>query len=66
MPIMVGDYSTEYADSPFREMVQEAGLRSWLGVPLKAHETVIGVLYVISRTPQQFRDDASTAPERSG
>ena len=58
MPIMVGDYATEYADSPFREVVQEAGLRSWLGVPLKAHEMVMGVLYVISRTPQQFRDDA--------
>ena len=57
MPIMVGDYPTEYADSPFREVVQEAGLRSWLGVPLKARETVMGVLYVISRTPQQFRDD---------
>ena len=57
MPIMVDDYATEYADSPFREVVQEAGLRSWLGVPLKAHDTVMGVLYVISRTPQQFRDD---------
>ena len=57
MPIMVGDYPTEYADSPFREAVQEAGLRSWLGVPLKARERVMGVLYVISRTPQQFRDD---------
>jgi signal transduction histidine kinase len=57
LPIMVGDYSTEYADSPFREVVQEAGLRSWLGVPLQAHDTVIGVLYVISRTPQRFRDD---------
>ena len=39
MPIMVGDYPTEYADSPFREVVQEAGLRSWLGVPLKAPPT---------------------------
>src|SRR5207244_8706534 len=57
MPIMVGDYPAEYADSPFRDVVQEAGLRSWLGVPLKAHDTVMGVLYVISRTPQQFRDD---------
>src|SRR5712691_10161513 len=56
-PIMVGDYSAEYADSPFREVVQETGLRSWLGVPLKAHERVMGVLYVISRTPQQFHDD---------
>jgi signal transduction histidine kinase len=57
MPIMVGDYPTEYADSPFREVVQAAGLRSWLGVPLQARDTVMGVLYVISRTPQQFRDD---------
>src|SRR5262245_14994524 len=57
LPVMVGDYSTEYADSPFRNVVQEAGLRSWLGVPLHAHDTVIGVLYVISRMPQQFRDD---------
>jgi signal transduction histidine kinase/DNA-binding response OmpR family regulator len=32
-------------------------LRSWLGVPLKARDTVMGVLYVISHTPQQFRDD---------
>jgi signal transduction histidine kinase/DNA-binding response OmpR family regulator len=57
LPIMVGDYPTEYADSPFHDVVQEAGLRSWLGVPLKAHNTVMGVLYVISRTPQQFRDE---------
>jgi signal transduction histidine kinase len=57
LPIMVGDYPAEYADSPFHDVVQEAGLRSWLGVPLQARETVMGVLYVISRTPQQFRDD---------
>jgi signal transduction histidine kinase len=57
LPIMVGDYPAEYADSPFREVIQEAGLRSWLGVPLQARDTVMGVLYVISRTPQQFRDD---------
>lgn len=55
--IMVGDYITEYADSPFREVVQEAGLRSWLGVPLQARDTVMGVLYVISHAPQQFHDD---------
>jgi signal transduction histidine kinase len=57
LPIMVGDYPAEYADSPFHDVVQEAGLRSWLGVPLQARETMMGVLYVISRTPQQFRDD---------
>lgn len=57
MPIMVDDYPADCVDSPFRALVQEAGLRSWLGVPLKAHETVLGVLYVIGRTPQQFCDD---------
>jgi signal transduction histidine kinase len=57
LPVLVGDYPAAYADSPFREVVQEAGLRSWLGVPLQARDTVMGVLYVISRTPQQFRDD---------
>jgi signal transduction histidine kinase len=57
LPILVGDYPTEYADSPFRDVVQEDGLRSWLGVPLQARDTVMGVLYVISRTPQQFHDD---------
>ena len=57
MPILVGDYPAEYADSPFRNVVQEAGLRSWLGVPLQTRDTVMGVLYVISCTPQQFRDD---------
>jgi signal transduction histidine kinase/methyl-accepting chemotaxis protein len=57
LPVMVGDYPTEYADSPFRDVVQEDGLRSWLGVPLQARDTVMGVLYVISRTPQQFHDD---------
>jgi signal transduction histidine kinase len=57
LPVLVGDYPAEYADSPFRDVVQEAGLRSWLGVPLQARDMVMGVLYVISRTPQQFRDD---------
>jgi signal transduction histidine kinase len=58
LPVLVGDYPAEYADSPFHDVVQEAGLRSWLGVPLHARDTVMGVLYVISRTPQQFRDEA--------
>ncbi|GIX48590.1 MAG: hypothetical protein KatS3mg131_2801 [Candidatus Tectimicrobiota bacterium] len=55
-PLLVGDYATECADSPFLQTIQEAGLRAWLGVPLQARHTVIGVLYVVSRTPQQFRD----------
>jgi signal transduction histidine kinase len=57
MPVMVADYPTEYTDSPFFQVVQESGLRSWLGVPLKARNTVSGVLYVISRTPHQFHQE---------
>jgi signal transduction histidine kinase/DNA-binding response OmpR family regulator len=52
--ILVGDYPVEYADSPFLKIVQESGLRSWLGVPLKVREVLIGVLYVVSRTPYKF------------
>jgi signal transduction histidine kinase/CheY-like chemotaxis protein len=53
-PIIVGDYRLEYPDSPFLEVIQEAGLRAYVAVPLKAHGSVIGVLYVISRAPHQF------------
>jgi signal transduction histidine kinase/CheY-like chemotaxis protein len=56
-PLMVHDYQAEYRDSPFLEIVQEAGLRSGVAVPLKAHDVVIGVIYVYSRAPQRFRDE---------
>jgi signal transduction histidine kinase/CheY-like chemotaxis protein len=56
-PIMVGDYLQEYLDSPFLEIIQEAGLRSAVAVPLKARDVVIGVLYVYSRAPHNFRED---------
>jgi signal transduction histidine kinase/CheY-like chemotaxis protein len=56
-PILVGDYLVEYADSPFLQSIQEAGLRSWLGVPLKARDRVIGVLFVVSRSPQKFHEE---------
>jgi signal transduction histidine kinase/CheY-like chemotaxis protein len=56
-PILVGDYPVEYADSPFLQSVQEADLRSWLGVPLKARDRVIGVLFVVSHSPQKFHEE---------
>ncbi len=57
LPILVGDYTMDYPDSPFREMIQDAGLRACLGVPLKTQETVMEVLYAVSYTPQQFQED---------
>lgn len=55
LPIMVGDYLEEYRDSPFLAIMQEAGIRSAVAVPLKARDVVVGVLYVHSRIPYTFR-----------
>ena len=57
MPIMVSDYLEEYRDSPFLEIIQEAGARSAVAVPLKAHSTVFGVLYVHSRALHNFVEE---------
>ncbi|PYN91334.1 MAG: hypothetical protein DMD91_34380 [Candidatus Rokuibacteriota bacterium] len=57
LPMMAGDYSTEYVDSPFLQIVREAGIRSAVAVPLKFHAAVIGVLYVHSSVPGKFRDE---------
>ena len=57
MPIVVGDYLEEYRGSPFLGILEEAGLRSAVAVPLKARDVVIGVLYVHSRAPHQFREE---------
>jgi signal transduction histidine kinase len=56
-PMMVGDYLVEFHDSPFLVIVREAGIRSSVAVPLKAHDRVIGVLYVGSREPQRFGEE---------
>src|SRR5262249_20673480 len=56
-PIIVNDYLAEYVDSPFLATLREAGLHAAVAVPLKAHDVVIGVLYVNSRTPYKFRDE---------
>src|SRR5712691_4462194 len=55
LPMMAGDYSTEYVDSPFLQIVREAGIRSAVAVPLKFHAAVIGVLYVYSSVPAAGR-----------
>ncbi len=57
MPIAVGDYQEEYRGSPFLGILEEAGLRSAVAVPLKARDVVIGVLYVHSRAPHQFLEE---------
>jgi signal transduction histidine kinase/CheY-like chemotaxis protein len=56
-PIVVGDYTDEFRESPFIATIREAGVRSVLAVPLKGHGTVIGVLNVQSGVPNQFGED---------
>ena len=57
LPTMSGNYQEEYPDSPFLEIVQKAGIRSAVVVPLKTREVVIGVLYVYSPVPNKFRGE---------
>jgi len=56
-PVVVGDYLREYRDSPFLSAVQEAGVRSVVAAPLRGQGTVLGVLYVQSRTADQFSEE---------
>ena len=56
-PVRVNDYLVDCPESPFVDAVQAAGLRSWLGVPLKAQQTVMGVLYANSCMSGQFDDE---------
>lgn len=56
-PLIVDDYLEEYLDSPFLGIVQEAGIRSGVAVPLRARDVVIGLLFVHSRTPYTFREE---------
>ena len=57
LPLIVYNYQEEYPDSPFLEIIQDAGLRSAVAVPLKARAVVIGVLYLHSRTPGKFHEE---------
>jgi signal transduction histidine kinase/CheY-like chemotaxis protein len=56
-PMIVGDYATEFRDSPFVDLVERAGIRSLVAVPLKVRDTVTGVLLVTSGAPARFRDE---------
>jgi CheY-like chemotaxis protein len=53
----VGDCLVEYPDSPFLEIVQEAGIRSAVAEPLNARDIMIGVLYAHSQTPDKFGEE---------
>jgi PAS domain S-box-containing protein len=57
-PIVVADLEREpRIIAPHREAMQRAGYRSWLGVPIKAGERVIGVLNIRTRRPNGFSAD---------
>ncbi|HEV2548053.1 MAG TPA: ATP-binding protein [Stellaceae bacterium] len=56
-PMRVGDYLGEYSHSPFVPIVREMSLRSFVAVPLKADQQVIGVLFVLSAAPHKFDEE---------
>jgi signal transduction histidine kinase len=56
-PLLVGDYVGEYADSPFLEIIKQTSMKSFVAVPLKFDDEVIGVLYVMSAIPNKFQDE---------
>jgi signal transduction histidine kinase len=56
-PLRVGDYLREFADSPFLPVVEQTLMKSFLAVPLKSEEEVIGVLFVMSAAPHKFEDE---------
>jgi len=54
-PVIVDDPDAEPGQDPvYRAMAKLHGFRSWLGVPLRDQERVIGVLVMQSRTEQRF------------
>src|SRR5262249_8036919 len=56
-PAIVRDYLQEFPDSPFREIVEESGLRSHVAVPLPVSDAVTGVRLVQSTAIGQFDDE---------
>jgi signal transduction histidine kinase len=56
-PLLVGDYIGEYADSPFLQIARQTSMKSFVAVPLKSEDEVIGVLYVMSAIPHKFQDE---------
>jgi signal transduction histidine kinase len=56
-PLRVDDYLGEYTDSPFLPIVKQTSMKSFIAVPLKSEQEVIGVLYVMSAAPHKFQDE---------
>ena len=56
-PLLVGDYIGEYTDSPFLEIIRQTSMKSFVAVPLKSDDEVIGVVYVMSAIPDKFKDE---------
>jgi methyl-accepting chemotaxis protein len=59
IPVVVHDYLTEFGDSPVLTVVEDAGVRATVAVPLKTRGHVMGVLYVCSSVPNIFTERAS-------
>jgi signal transduction histidine kinase/putative methionine-R-sulfoxide reductase with GAF domain len=54
-PVIAADPTSEPSQDPvYRAIAEQHGFRSWLGVPLRDQERVIGVLVMQSRTEQRF------------
>ena len=56
-PLLVGDYVGQYTDSPFLEIIRQTSMKSFVAVPLKSDDEVIGVLYVMSAMPDKFQGE---------
>jgi len=56
-PLLVGDYLGEVKDSPFLEIIKQTFMKSFVAVPLKSDDEVVGVLYVMSAIPDKFKDE---------
>ena len=56
-PLLVGDYVGEYTDSPFLQIIKQTSMKSFVAVPLKSDDEVVGVLYVMSAIPNKFQDE---------
>ena len=57
-PLILGDSDDDPTRDPvYRDRARLHGFRSWLGVPLRDRERVVGVLVMQSRSEQRFGSD---------
>ncbi len=56
-PLVVYDLTQDPRLQGFREVVRRYGLVSYLGVPLRVGEHVIGVLHILTTQPRVFADE---------